>query len=243
MIELKEINCSEIISRPDGLHSSPFPDDNIENLAHSIKKIGLSQPIIVSKNPDGKFILLDGLRRWSAFIYLNNKYPGEGFDKNFCAVIPLIDEYAAKMTGISKNLVNRYVKFARLPKLLQDNLGAIHKSPKTAVNIAVEAADALGWSPDSGVDEKKVFEFAKKLGERKFETEIGDRGSGYQGHIRNHGDGIIGDGYLFGGNTYVVIVVGEDKGIFKNGKKMKFEEFEKLPDVFKKNLRLQPKWE
>ena len=73
----------------------------------------------------------------------------------------------AKMTGISKTFVNRYVKFARLPKFIQDNLGVIHKSPKTAVNIAVEAADALAWSPDSGVPEKKVYELAKKLGEKK----------------------------------------------------------------------------
>ncbi len=73
----------------------------------------------------------------------------------------------AKKTGISKTLVNRYVKFARLPKLLQDNLGAITKNPKTAVNLAVEAADALAWSKDSGVAEEKVFELAKKLGEKK----------------------------------------------------------------------------
>ena len=73
----------------------------------------------------------------------------------------------AKKTGISKVLVNRYVKFARLPKLLQDNLGAITKNPKTAVNLAVEAADALAWSPASGVPEEKVYELAKKLGEKK----------------------------------------------------------------------------
>lgn len=73
----------------------------------------------------------------------------------------------AKMTGISRILVNRYVKFARLPKLLQDNLGSIITNPKTAVNLAVEAADALAWSKDSGVSEDKVYSLAKKLGEKK----------------------------------------------------------------------------
>ena len=73
----------------------------------------------------------------------------------------------AKKTGISTVLVNRYVKFARLPDLLKDNLGAIMKSPKTAVNLAVEASDALTWSPDSEISEEKVFELAKKLGEKK----------------------------------------------------------------------------
>jgi len=72
-----------------------------------------------------------------------------------------------KKTGISETLVNRYVKFVRLPKFIQDNLGSIHKSPKVAVNLAVEAADALAWSPASGVSEDKVFDLAKKLSEKK----------------------------------------------------------------------------
>jgi len=73
----------------------------------------------------------------------------------------------AKMTGISKILVNRYVKFARLPKFIQDNLGSIHKTPKTAVNLAVEASDALAWSQDSEIPEQKVYDLAMKLGEKK----------------------------------------------------------------------------
>ena len=67
----------------------------------------------------------------------------------------------------SKILVNRYVKFARLPKFIQENLGSIHKTPKTAVNLAVEAADALAWSQDSEVPEQKVYDLAMKLGEKK----------------------------------------------------------------------------
>ncbi len=69
----------------------------------------------------------------------------------------------AKMTGISDILVNRYVKFARLPKFIQENLGSIHKTPKTAVNLAVEAADALAWSKDSQIPEQKVYDLAMKL--------------------------------------------------------------------------------
>ncbi len=77
----------------------------------------------------------------------------------------------AKKTGISKSLVNRYVKYARLPKLLQDNLGSIAKNPKTAVNLAVEAADALSWSKDSDVPDDKVYDLAKKLGEKKKQSQ------------------------------------------------------------------------
>ena len=69
--------------------------------------------------------------------------------------------------GISVKLIQRYLKFARLPKIVQDNIEEIHKNPKTAVNLAVEAADVLEWSKDGDVSDEKVFELAKKLGEKK----------------------------------------------------------------------------
>ena len=69
--------------------------------------------------------------------------------------------------GISVRLVKKYVKFARLPKLLQDNLSAFHKQPKTAMNIALDAVDALDYTKDGDQPLEKVYEFAKKLGEKK----------------------------------------------------------------------------
>lgn len=77
------------------------------------------------------------------------------------------EKIIARKHGISVNLVKKYVKFARLPKLLQDNLGAFHKSPKTAMNLALEAVDALDYTKDGEVPEKKVYEFAKMLGEKR----------------------------------------------------------------------------
>ena len=77
----------------------------------------------------------------------------------------------AKMTGISKILVQRYVKFARLPKLLQDNLDLIHKNPKSAVNLAVEATDTLCYTPNGDISEQKVFDLAKKFGDKKKQSQ------------------------------------------------------------------------
>ena len=147
----------------------------------------------------------------------------------------------AKKTGISKKLVERYVKYARLPPLVQDNLGAIHPNPKTAVALALKAVTV--FKPGYDVSPEKVLMFAKKLGE----AEIARKGhqAKYYGHLRDDEGmgGIVGDGYSFGGCKFAVIVVGDDKGIFKNGKKMTREEFEKLPDEFRNILRLQPTWE
>ena len=69
--------------------------------------------------------------------------------------------------GIPKNVIRKYVKFARLPKLLQDNLSAFHKNPKTAMNAALDAVDALDYEPAGKVKVKKVFDLAKKLGKAK----------------------------------------------------------------------------
>jgi hypothetical protein len=127
-----------------------------------------------------------------------------------------------------------------MPKLVQDNLGAIHPNPKTAVALALRAAQA--FKPGYEVPPEKLLEFAIKLGE----AEIARKGHQaiWHGHLRDdQGVGeIVGDGYSFGGCNFAVIVVGDDKGIFKNGKKMIHKEFEKLPDEFRSILRLQPPW-
>ena len=69
--------------------------------------------------------------------------------------------------GIPKNVIRKYVKFARLPKLLQDNLSTFHKNPKAAMNVALDAVDALDYEPAGKVKVKKVFDLAKKLGKAK----------------------------------------------------------------------------
>ena len=72
-----------------------------------------------------------------------------------------------KKFGIPKDVIKKYVKFARLPKILQDNLSAFHKNPKTAMNAALDAVDALDYEPAGKVKVKKVFDLAKKLGKAK----------------------------------------------------------------------------
>ena len=73
------------------------------------------------------------------------------------------------------------------------------------------------------------------------DEEVGKIDAYHEGHLWTN-DGIVGDGYKFHGNNFDVIVVGSDKGIYKNDKKMSKDEFEKLPNVFKSSLRLQPEW-
>lgn len=194
--------------------------ESISDLAEHIYVNDLLEPIVVYSVDDiksdsdlyesrkqfkGKFEILAGQRRYTAFLHLDKQYPGEGFDKIPCHVrLPPEDELDAKAISIGENLtqlpmtladaidacetlfrkyndertvarkygvsvalVKKYVKFARLPKILQDNLAAFDKNPKTAMNIALEAVDALDYVKDGEVPEKKVYDFAKMLGEKK----------------------------------------------------------------------------
>jgi len=77
------------------------------------------------------------------------------------------EKLVARKYGISVRLVKKYVKFARLPKLLQDNLSAFHENPKIAMNIALDAVDALDYTKDGDQPAEKVYELAKKLGTKK----------------------------------------------------------------------------
>ena len=70
----------------------------IEELASNIKALGLLQPIVVYQKSDSKeYVLLAGQRRYSAFVELNKKYPGEGWDKIPAIVINEHERDAAKM--------------------------------------------------------------------------------------------------------------------------------------------------
>ena len=55
---------------------------DLKDLIENIKSHGLLQPIIVCQKSDAKeYVLLVGQRRLLAFVELNKKYPGEGWDK------------------------------------------------------------------------------------------------------------------------------------------------------------------
>lgn len=195
-------------------------NEGIEDLAEHIYVNGLLEPPIIyeiaqipsssdlyegRKSFVGKFEILAGQRRFTAYKRLNEQYPGEGFDTIPChlrsppddladaisisvgenltqlpmtmtdsinGVTALFDKendfrVVAKKYGISIDLVKKYVKAARLPPLLKLHLGTLHKNPKTAMNIALDAADALDFDPTNENEVKRVVEFAKKLAEKK----------------------------------------------------------------------------
>jgi len=108
-----------------------FYDDDISVLAASIKKNGLIEPIYLRKdiNNPKKYILVDGLRRLSAFEFLGAK--------TIPAIILSLTDAEADMAFLSENENRRHISI--FEKALY--MGEILKSGRITKN---ELADALG---------------------------------------------------------------------------------------------------
>ena len=200
MENYKNIKISDLEIKTRGVRTRPM-DKGIDTLAEHIKVHGLLNPLVVTENDDGKYEIISGERRFKAIRGLNwSEIPchivsvTDEYDKDsirlgeqltseplsVSAAIELCNnlytkyfdmEIVAKKTGISKQLIKRYVKYARLPPLVRDNIGAIHPNPKTAIHLAVEAADALGWGSDSHVSEEDVLKIAKEMAQEKIKSQ------------------------------------------------------------------------
>jgi ParB family chromosome partitioning protein len=64
MEEMTEINLSDIIPNPTQPRTE-FDEEALEELAESIRQLGLIQPITVKRSGD-KYIIISGERRWRA---------------------------------------------------------------------------------------------------------------------------------------------------------------------------------
>ncbi len=66
--------------------------------------------------------------------------------------------------GLTKYMIDKYVRLARLPEDLKVaiNEGAISPNNKTAENAAIRAVDALNWIKGGDISEQKVLDLAKE---------------------------------------------------------------------------------
>lgn len=65
MNRMAEIAISDIIPNPTQPRTQ-FDDEALQELAASIRQLGVIQPITVKKSEDGKYIIISGERRWRA---------------------------------------------------------------------------------------------------------------------------------------------------------------------------------
>ena len=63
MSQMSEIDITEIIPNPTQPRTQ-FDEEALDELADSIRQLGVIQPITVKKAADGKYIIISGERRW-----------------------------------------------------------------------------------------------------------------------------------------------------------------------------------
>ena len=65
MSRMAEIEIADIIPNPTQPRTQ-FDEESLDELADSIRQLGVIQPVTVKKTDDGKYILISGERRWRA---------------------------------------------------------------------------------------------------------------------------------------------------------------------------------
>ncbi|MBQ2430342.1 MAG: ParB/RepB/Spo0J family partition protein [Alistipes sp.] len=148
MNQMAEIAISEIIPNPTQPRTQ-FDDEALQELADSIRQLGVIQPITVKKNKDGKYIIISGERRWRAsqIVGLENlpAYIREVDDENLHAMAlveniqrqdlnaieialgmqrlieecGLTQEAMAEKVGKKRSTVSNYMRLLNLPNEVQ----------------------------------------------------------------------------------------------------------------------------
>lgn len=65
MSRMAEIDIAEIIPNPTQPRTQ-FDEEALDELADSIRQLGIIQPVTVKKGADGKYVIISGERRWRA---------------------------------------------------------------------------------------------------------------------------------------------------------------------------------
>ena len=148
MNQMAEIAINEIIPNPTQPRTQ-FDDEALQELADSIRQLGVIQPITVKKNKDGKYIIISGERRWRAsqIVGLENlpAYIREVDDENLHAMAlveniqrqdlnaieialgmqrlieecGLTQEAMAEKVGKKRSTVSNYMRLLNLPNEVQ----------------------------------------------------------------------------------------------------------------------------
>jgi ParB/RepB/Spo0J family partition protein len=172
---------------------------DVDELAESIKRIGLLEPIVVQQQENGKYRIIVGQRRYYAFQLLASVDP----DKygSIPAIIKRLDRIKATIASMAENVQRREIAArdkAVTCKLLLDHFGTTkavaeelgvteqtvkkwlgyHAVPEQIKEMVedkkISAVEAIEISSNV-VDEKKAIEIAQKMVENKMTKPQKDR--------------------------------------------------------------------
>ena len=203
MNHMAEIAISEIIPNPTQPRTK-FDDEALQELADSIRQLGVIQPITVKKAEDGKYIIISGERRWRAsqIVGLENlpAYIREANDENLHAMAlveniqrqdlnaieialgmqrlieecGLTQEAMADKVGKKRSTVSNYMRLLNLPNEVQLALKEGLITMGHAKAIAGIDADKQVWALKRCIKKALSVRQAEEMA-RKLAEQSGDK--------------------------------------------------------------------
>ncbi len=142
--------------------------DGIDDLAKSINELGILQPLAVSKNGNGKFVLLDGQRRFMACQKLGLKeipVIERNLDEQQQKEVPIATDYfkdklkiSEKAVGVA-NLINKEKKVTE--QTLAKRYGWKVKDIKKLLILATLHQNVLKMIDDGQIDINRALDIAE----------------------------------------------------------------------------------
>ncbi|WP_424830108.1 ParB/RepB/Spo0J family partition protein [Ruegeria sp.] len=114
---IERIALSDVVTEKLTRDRKPGPDPDLDELKASIREIGLSNPIRVERRQDGKFDLIQGMRRLSAYRALQEETGDDGYatiPAGIAEVAALDDSYRRM---VDENLIRKDISFAEMGAL------------------------------------------------------------------------------------------------------------------------------
>ena len=105
MSQMSEIDITEIIPNPTQPRTQ-FDEEALDELADSIRQLGVIQPITVKKSGDGKYIIISGERRWRAA-------------KRADLTCNLTQDALSEKVGKKRSTISNYMRLLKLPDEVQ----------------------------------------------------------------------------------------------------------------------------
>ncbi|MDP5220897.1 ParB N-terminal domain-containing protein [Ruegeria sp. 2205SS24-7] len=113
----ERIALESVVSEKLTRDRKPGPDPELEELKASIREIGLSNPIRVERRPDGRYDLIQGMRRLSAYQALCQETGDEAFATIPAAIADAADLDDSYRRMVDENLIRKDISFAEMGAL------------------------------------------------------------------------------------------------------------------------------
>ena len=123
MSQMAEIEIADIIPNPTQPRTQ-FDEEALDELADSIRQLGIIQPITVKKSGDGKYIIISGERRWRGgggfFCFLEQAHDKGNYHKAMAT-------HLVSLASLASQVLARFlaIKVSATPAMAPErNMGA-----------------------------------------------------------------------------------------------------------------------